>query len=49
MSFVNHSFTRRLARRFLGSKGMRLRGVYLMQVEEELQGFFFGDEEKLSA
>jgi hypothetical protein len=32
MNYVNHSYTRRLAGRFLGSEGMR--GVYLMWVEE---------------
>jgi hypothetical protein len=39
MSFVNHGSTRRLARRFLGSEGMRLRGVYLMPIDEKKVGF----------
>jgi hypothetical protein len=47
MNFVNHGSTRRLAGRFLGSEGMKLRGVYLIQAEEE-KGKLFDDEVKLS-
>jgi hypothetical protein len=39
MSFVNHSFAKRLARRFLGSEGMRLGGIYLMPAEKDKEGF----------
>jgi hypothetical protein len=34
MSCVNHSSAWRLARRFLGSKRMRMGGIYLMSAEE---------------
>jgi hypothetical protein len=40
MSFVNHGSTRRLARGFLGSEGIRLKGIYLMQAEKEKKGSF---------
>ncbi len=39
MRFVNYSFARRLARRFLGNKRMRLWGVYLTLAKEYKGGF----------
>jgi hypothetical protein len=47
MNFVNHGSARRLVGRFLGNEGMKLKGVYLMQAEEE-KGRIFDDELKLS-
>jgi len=47
MSYGNHGFAMRLIGRFLGSKGMRMGGIYLMLVDENRQKFF-GDEKKLS-
>jgi hypothetical protein len=35
MNFVNHDSTRKLVGKFLGSEGMELWRVYLMQAEEE--------------
>jgi hypothetical protein len=34
MSYVNHGFARGLARRFLGSEGVKMGGIYIMLVEE---------------
>jgi hypothetical protein len=47
MNFVNHVFAKRLVGRLLGSKGMRLGGVYLRQAEEERE-VFKGTKKKLS-
>jgi len=44
---VNHDSTRGLVRRFMGSEGMRMGGVYLMLVEE-YRVKVFCDEKKLS-
>jgi len=41
MSYVNHDFAMRLARRFLGSKGIQIRGIYMMWVEDNKKGMEF--------
>jgi hypothetical protein len=38
MSYVNHGSTMRLAGTFMGSKGMRIGGVYMMMAEENMGG-----------
>jgi len=47
MIYGNHGSVMRLAGRFLGSKGMRMGGVYLMSANEYKRKLF-GDEKKLS-
>jgi hypothetical protein len=34
MNYVNHGSVKRLARKFLGSKGMRIKGIHMMLAEE---------------
>ncbi len=41
------SFCRGLAGRFMGSKGTRIGGVYMMLAKENM-GQYFGEERKLS-
>jgi hypothetical protein len=43
MSYVNHGYAVRLAGRFLGSKGMRIGGVYMMLAEKK-QGWNFDEK-----
>jgi hypothetical protein len=48
MSCVNHGSTRGLVGRFLGSKGTRIGGIYVMLAEENKGGGDFGEERELS-
>jgi hypothetical protein len=41
MGRVNHGYAWGLARRFMGSKGMRMGGIYLMTIEEYKWGKLF--------
>jgi hypothetical protein len=47
MCCVNHGSTKGLARRFMGSEGTRMGGVYLM-LAKEYKAEAFCDEKKLS-
>jgi hypothetical protein len=47
MSYGNHGSTMRLAKRFMGSKGMRMGGIYLMSIDE-YRWKLFRDDKKLS-
>jgi hypothetical protein len=38
MNCVNHRYVKGLARRFLGSEGTRIKGVYMILVDEYRRG-----------